>query len=276
MKKILFREPKTKRRVFALAIILCGIIVAVSISASGPKKSVSALAIGTKDSRSKNPYLEFNRIGSGYPLPTLQKGADNGDLNLTDTLAESYLAEILRKNPSGPQLVEGEQKITLPGEQAFGDILDKYAEEIGNSYIFEEKDIKLTNNVSKEAGLAYLQKLNEINEKNFGKFDKTIVEVLDLWMKRQNSKPLEQYVSLIQPQTQDLLALPVPILWKQFHLQNLNLWQKKLKVYSMLLDLENDPLASVLALGQVSPVIEETLILNKILEERFLELNKKT
>jgi hypothetical protein len=269
-----FAATKTRRKFFAGIVLAGGILIATLIFVSGTKDTDKTPPLSATKSRTTNPALAF-RKGTNHSLtaPAINEPPAQ---NLTDLLAESYLEEVVRKNPAGPQRVNGKKTLVLPSEEIFAEALAKTKKEIGPSKLFGENDIKIINDASRAAELAYLENLNKINQKNFGEFKKSIIEILDEWITNQNGKLLEKYVSLIPAQIQDLLSLPTPIRWKQFHLQNLNLWQKKLAVYSALLNLRNDPLASLLALEQVSPVIEETMILDDTLEERFNELNKKT
>ena len=55
----------------------------------------------------------------------------------------------------------------------------------------------------------------------------------------------------------DLLALRVPTQLSAWHLQNLNLWEKKLVVYNAILDLNNDPLKATLAIQEINNVGQE-------------------
>jgi len=58
-------------------------------------------------------------------------------------------------------------------------------------------------------------------------------------------------VGIAENQIDDLLALKVPSQLSAWHLQNLNLWEKKLVVYKAILNLDTDPLKASLAIQQI-------------------------
>ena len=91
-------------------------------------------------------------------------------------------------------------------------------------------------------------------------------------MKFNNTDGLETYAKIATNQIDDLMALETPSLWKSFHLQNLNLWYKKLSVFNAFLNLGNDSLKTILAFQRLPDIMEETVNLQSVLENRFMEL----
>lgn len=269
---------KINKKILAAVIIFGSLIIAVSIIIfNNPSRKESAAA---NLQEQNNPLLQFNRqnptLTAEQKLAVAVSAAGSG--NLTDAFAKLYFQEMVKQNPDnfqpdqkGLKLPTDISNLALPEDQ-----VAQLTDQSFQIAPFEIKDIKTTNDNSTQAQLAYVKALQEINEKNFSRIENNIFDIANQWLFEQKKEPLQTIVKIIPGQIKDLLNLTVPSLWQEFHLQNLNLWQKKLVAYSALLGSEQDPLKSMMAMQQVSPLLKENLGLDKILQQKFIELSKKS
>ncbi|MBI4034244.1 MAG: hypothetical protein HY378_01710 [Candidatus Brennerbacteria bacterium] len=248
------------KKTAALLIILIGLGTAFFIvrgDSSGAASPVSFF-FGEKAS----PSLQFESEKSARPS-VLSGGQVSDNLqtgNLTESLVQGYVGELLRNNLNAPDLGFTEEAIQ---------------EKIAEGITFTEfglDDVKVLNDNSIKAQVAYMESIDALVRKNFSGLNKNIVEALDDFLQRGDSSSLNYLTRNIPGYVGGLIALEAPPLWKVYHLQLLNLWQKKLATYQAILDLKNDPLKSYVAIQQIPDIVSEDLTLQAILIERYEEL----
>lgn len=266
-----------KRNLSAFIIILgsLGFFFWTVFGASNGKQSNSFINVSS--GKNSNSNLEYDSLANLLPLlnkDSQNSGSSSTD-NLTDNLIHLYEKSIYQENASGLKNINGQNGLKPLSENSLASLINESDNEHLNIPSFEEKDIKISNDNSKEAQLAYLRKLGEISTNNFSGFNKNISDVLKETISQNKTSSLEKYLEIASKQIDDLLALETPPLWKSFHLQNLNLWQKKLIVYGALVNTNNDPLKTILAIKEIFNVFEENDNLQKILDEKIKELNSK-
>ena len=268
-----------KKNKKAFLVLIIGVIVSSLVILKSPpdKKGLEAMPLieygygstilGFKSTKYKSVLRP--QIAS---ITDKQEGDEE---NLTELLADLYVREIIRLNPSGPKDENGNKSLKVPPLSSIETAEKALQEKISKgSYVnyFTEKDITVSDDNSIRNQVLYLQKFSFITEKNFVGFDKGFSEIIDDWMKFNNTDGLETYAKIATNQIDDLMALETPSLWKSFHLQNLNLWYKKLLVFNAFLNLGNDSLKTILAFQRLPDIMEETVNLQSVLENRFMEL----
>lgn len=199
------------------------------------------------------------------PAPTGETSADAN--NLTDQLAQTLSQNILQAN--GSVTSNGTSTIRLPSSDYMSNALDASMNQGLQFPIFTDKDIRVGKDNSVGAQLAYINNLGKVTDNNFSGFKVSVTDMLDNFFKQNNSAPLAKYVDIAGNQVNGLLALEVPEQMKVWHIQNLNLWEKKLVVYRAILNFDSDPLKAVLAAKEVDNVITETNDLQKVLGDYF-------
>ena len=153
---------------------------------------------------------------------------------------------------------------------------EKIQEQIVNGLTFDEfglEDVRVSKDDSIKAQVAYMKSIDALLNKNFPGFKQNITDILEEFMQEGNSSSLDYLVAHIPGYIDGLLALETPPLWKVYHLQLLNLWQKKLVAYRAILSVEEDPLKSYIAVQEIPNIINEDVTLQAILIERYQELN---
>lgn len=267
----------TKNKILAVGVLILSIGGAYLINFSGFNNSEgNDLTIDILDSLKKNsPRFGFEASANQLALALPQKNgeAQKESDNLTDWLAETYGQALVITNPSGPQTINGESGITPPDAEKLNSLV---AENIKNGITFptfEEKDIKIIKDNSIEQQKVFLKNWGGLAQKDFKEINKSITEMLGEFVQDKKSGMLERYLADIPKHTQNLLALPVPEKWKDVYLANLNLWNKKIAVYSAIQNYLDDPLKSVIALNEIEKIGEEHYGLELVVNGWIKELN---
>jgi len=265
-----------KRKIISLIILSAGLTGAFLIIWQSAPAEKNPEMIGFAPVREN--FLDFQKQAAGSNEILKKNISENDNKNLTNFLAQIYAQELIKKNPANLnpaekslQMPKDVEDISLPNEA-----IDEMAATAFAITYFTEKNIKTTADNSPAGQLAYIEKLRAVNQKNFGQFQKNLVTMLDEWILEQKKAELEKYAGAIPGEINDLLTMEVPAIWESFHLQNLNLWQKKLVAVNALLSLEKDPLKSILAIQQTARVLEENINIDKVLKDKYLDLAKKS
>jgi hypothetical protein len=67
----------------------------------------------------------------------------------------------------------------------------------------------------------------------------------------------------------------VPQQLKTWHLQSVNLWEKKIIVFRAILNMGSDPLKTILAMKEVDGINKETVNLQNVMNDFIGDLNNK-
>lgn len=200
---------------------------------------------------------------SNFLIPSVR------DENLTDKLGKTYAQAIIGLNPDDPLSVNGERGLNVPSQESVNAVLQEQLSQKLSFDLFKKGDLKISNENSAVDKLTYLEKLNGLSEKNFSNLKGNFVEMLDEWALKQNNEPLKDYLLRIPKQINDILSLSVPSDLADFHLQNLNLWQKKLTAFTAMLNMNEDPIKSYLAIQELPGIVEENLTLQDFVEKQY-------
>lgn len=260
-----------KRKIISAAVVLTGLVlflIIVNLPDKGGQKTLSA---DTSNATGDNSGFGF-QINQNRNLITNPISADKNSAvtdNLTNLLAQNLSQNILETNNGFSQ---GTSTIKLPSSDSIGAALAQSATQNLQFPIFSDKDIRIGADNSEAAQLAYIKALGEMSKKNFAGFNTSIITILNNFLEQSNSDALAKYVGIAGRQVNDLLALKVPQQLSAWHLQNLNLWKKKLVVYSAMLDLNSDPLKTIVAFKEIPKLVQETLDLDSVIQQKFTKL----
>ncbi len=257
------------KKTTAVLIVITGLLASFFIIKSPAKDGSGITSLTTK---SNSPGLNLQQSSSkniqsaqvGYPIDENQ--------NLTEELAKIYARTIIDANSNeGLSPAEKQQAAVFSPETA-GEIVERYLPQEMEITAFTDADLKIFNSNSTADQLSYLEAINNLSEKNFTNLKANFVEMLDEWALNQNNEPIEEYVSRIPKHINDLLSLAVPSGLADFHLQNLNLWQKKLTVFAAILNMNDDPLKTFLAVQELPTIVEESFALQDFIEDKYQNL----
>lgn len=223
-------------------------------------------------------FLQFQRQSANLAV-FLKQNLTSSTANFTDLVAQLQFQKLLEQNPDSLSglLIDNVNAQTqtmnrLPDLMADVNLESQEWTAIAAQLIavqsFQKKDVKTTFDDSPANQLRYLLALIENNQSRFAGFNDSILTMINQWMAGQPQK-LQRYVAVIPEQMKDLLNLPVPINLIDFHLKNLNLWQKKHQIYGALTALDQDPVKSLIALHYIERLVAETAELNAFLQEKL-------
>ena len=262
------------RKIISALILIAGVGTAVYLGSETSEKTskekflASIEAIKNKDpflAYEKSPLVDFSGLSQETSEGTPNQAGGDSALgnNLTDNLAKLYLGEIAKRNPT----LAGAETLTLPNESSLNELMAAQITQGIKSKTYTRKDIRISEVSGLSAERVYLESFAAITQKNFKNVSGGIDRFLGALLEKKNSEPLRKYIEAASAEIADLLALETPRSLADLHLENLNLWQKKISVYGALFDSENDPLRSFPALQSIESLFSE----NKLLDEKFSE-----
>ena len=255
-----------KRKIISAAIILSGLalfLVILNLPSRNDPKPRSVEGGGTYDSGFQ---YKTSQDRDSFANPTQASGELSAGDNLTETLANSFSQGVFEANGG---IAQGEKnpQVALPNSDAVTSAINQSMEQNIQFPVFSEKDIRIINDNSAAAQTAYLESLGKISEENFNGFKTPMPSILDEFFNKNNPTKLSKYVAIAENQITDLLALKVPQRFSAWHLQNLNLWNKKVVIYKAILGMDADPLKAIIAMKQVNDALQENSNLQKIIND---------
>ena len=249
------------KKSIAFLIVAAGLGTAVFVAKNDSRNGVPS--ISTFLGKEIKPGLQFESAKTQSVTIGGASGINNPQRtgNLTEAVVQNYFGEFVKNDLNAPDVNFTEEKIQ---------------EQIVNGLTFDEfglEDFRVSKDDSIKAQVAYMKSIDALLNKNFPGFKQNITDILEEFMQEGNSSSLDYLVAHIPGYIDGLLALETPPLWKVYHLQLLNLWQKKLVAYRAILSVEEDPLKSYIAVQEIPNIINEDVTLQAILIERYQELN---
>ncbi len=260
-----------KRKTIAAIIIALGFAGAflINLTSGNQQKTGEQTIINPENKNS----LDYTKTAAKDQQNT-DPNTDQSGYNVTDYVSHAYLREFLGKNENlfgHPEAVAQGVNLNIADPTLPENVTDT----VFNFEPFKTKDIKISQETGSAAEIAYLEAINAIGQKNFSSFTGNLTDILGAWLDKKDSGPLQKYLSSIDNEIKDLQQLAVPTNWQEFHLRNLNLWQKKKTVYQAILESDNDPLKSYLAAQEIDNIIGENANLQKTATAKYNELTKK-
>ncbi|HDY73244.1 MAG TPA: hypothetical protein ENH86_01575 [Candidatus Jorgensenbacteria bacterium] len=256
---------RNKRKIAAFVILLAGLAASVFIitpqKSKVDERNASVVAARAND----NPSFQFE---SGDLRPKTAKVSITPELNeessdnLTELLTLSFTNSLLE---SGGEVILSEEGVTQALQEATARPLD-YPQ-------FTTKDVVVSLDDSIENQIAYIKSLDTLLWEHFSEFEgENTVTALDAFFQEGDSRLLDSLINTIPAYLDDLLELETPGIWKELHVQVLNLWQEKLAIYQGVLSFKSDPAKTYVSLQLLPIAIQKEQDIQSIMNQFYEEL----
>lgn len=255
------------KKMVAVFIITVGVVLSVFIIIQ--KQKNMALEGFSNTANKDNPSFQFESNEPSFkvaqnndlsgPLPVLETD------NLTDYLIQLYSQEFFE---GGPDTLSSEGLTALLQETTIQpSALSR----------FSIDDISISTDDSTRNQIIYIETVGLFLYEHFKDFEnENILTALKSFFEKNDPSLFEFLISAIPPYINDLLTLNVPPSWKEIHVQMLNLWEEKLITYKAIVDLQEDPLRTILAVQQLPELLERDVEIQVILLQQGIELGATT
>jgi len=236
-----------KKKVLAVGVLLAGIGCSVY------------LLFYNSGARATSPTIAGSeRSGGSFVDLTGNTNLDITDpsLNITDEVAKEYTKKIVQMNAGG----QGDTaNITLPDATAFETIVKDYLSKNIQFREYTEKDIRLLNDDSVQTKKAYFENLQKIQNKLISPLKTNFVYAAALFVTDKKSDELQKHINVASTYITNVLEISVPKSAKQFHIDLLNIYEKRRILGTTLLENPDDPLKSVVVLQEMEKLNEEEI-----------------
>ncbi|MEK7624180.1 MAG: hypothetical protein AAB404_00405 [Patescibacteria group bacterium] len=193
--------------------------------------------------------------------------------NLTKTLGQNLFEEIRANN------LANKEKDDLPAD------INSISEKLANSVINEsladfklistiyDSDIKISPDITKETKTRYLETIAEINQKNFGSFNKNHLQVIvDVYQKIDPSSA-SRLANIYKNLAADFLKVAAPADWVGIH-KALIIHAKNAEIiYKAMANYPVDPIKGYLALETIDALIDDIGKIKNTLTEKLKEIS---
>lgn len=247
-----------KPKLVSLVVVLLGIAVAFYVtSQNNPSSSPTELGASLKTSGA----LTYKNLFGGIPV---QKTPGLSDENVTDKVIQKYGEELFRLNEDA---VQGgfatSSPLTPPSEEFLGSLLSGELDKSLSIPLFQIADIHVRSEKGTEESVRlYGQSFQRISDKNLAGLpaqaglSTPFLSSVSLALFESKPSSLQSHIAAAKAQVDDLLGLPVPKELSSFHLELLNLWQRRFVIGSALLQ-NDDPLKNMAALNSLSDAMDK-------------------
>lgn len=253
-------DPK-KKFFTAVGIIAAAIIVTLIIVLRTPGNPMNSI-LGVKGNKTEDSRFAF----SEKTQEKLDKYL-NSD-NFTENLIQKYGFQIAAENLDGP--VNG--SLVLPsGEKLESTLAGELERGIGYEKI-SESDVRVIEDSSDTAVRKYLTEIQKVALNQNIDFENELAYALDELLSKQKTARLEKFANKLDSMNAKLLAIPVPVTWKTFHVELVNIQRKKTAIIHSLAEIENDPVKAVVAIQDLEKIGAEELQLSRVFAEKSKDL----
>lgn len=239
----------SKRKIAGLLIILVGAVSSIFIL----NQDSNGLDTQNKEKENQGELLSFESLVS--EAKTNNGGAEQGsnditneDQNLTDNLASSFASNVV----SNENLNITEEQEDQLVEQSFSDAF---------SYnTFGNEDLKISASNSDQAKIKYIEKIDkDLNDVFEGFKGETATTTITKFLQNQNSEPIDYLISHIPTFIDRLLETEVPPSFAEIHVDLLNVWQKKLNIYSAIKNYQEDSVKAIVGIKEFENAAKKDL-----------------
>lgn len=211
------------------------------------------------------------KLSSLNPAPFSSENFDEKN-NLTKALGQNLFEQIQTDN-----LIDKERK-NLPAD------INSISEKLANSVISEslsdfklvsiiyDSEIKISNDISKEAKSQYLKTLGEINQKDFADFNKNYLQIIVDVYQKIDSSSANRLANIYKNLAADYLITSVPADWVDAH-KILIIYAKNAEiVYRAMANYPVDPIKGYLALETVDSLVSGAGEIQNMFKEKLKEI----
>ena len=227
-----------------------------------------------------NPGKQFLVSDENSPKIKLSSSASEAN-NLYNFDEKNNLTKALGQNLF--EQIQADNLIDKENKNLSADI-DSVSEKLANSIISEsladfklvsviyDSDIKISSDISKEAKSQYLKTIGEINQKNFGNFNKNHLRVIVDVYQNIDSSSASRLANIYKGLTADFLKVAAPADWVGIH-KTLIIYVKNSEIaYRAMANYPVDPIKGYLALEAIDSLINGTGEIQNILQEKLKEI----
>lgn len=236
------------RTIIALLILLLGTGGAFWIANPSFMRRGGNAVLSLLETTSTDPRFTINE--NGLIIPTSNSATDISEENVV----RNYGREILRMNPAGQG---ADAPIKVPTEQKFTELIQEELAKPIPINLYTEKDIALTKSSDKAAFIAYINAVAAADTKYMSSIRVSFTNAVAEFVSSNNVQNLTAYVNKLSPYITALLAIPVPSDWKLYHVQLINLLQKRAAYANALLENNGSQLKVAAVLSAIGTMIDE-------------------
>lgn len=250
-----------KKRTIAVVILAGGIVTSLTISGVFTTSPQPSETLSLSSGENRDPAFKFNAVP-----PSSETGAE---INRTDFVAQRYGEEILKLNAPGT----GAAEIIFPPEGTVESLIEEAVRKPFSFKTYSPKDLRHIPLEGKEGLARYFVLLAAVQAKHFKSLDDPLLTAIAKFVSAGDSKPLEANRIAITAYLGDLLAIPVPAPLVPFHINLMNLWQKRVTLAAHILEGDEDPIRLAAAVDALALTADEE---TNILETLASDLKKLT
>lgn len=244
------------RKTIAILILAGGVTASFLISRFASISDGEGGGFSFSSSGEGNSAFAFSGTDANSPVPV--------DENITENVVQRYGAEVLRLNPPGTS----ERSVILPTEDTIETIIsDSLLRPLPVTSV-SVNDIRTTPLADRNSIVAYLDAVSAAQRERFGSLNDSLITAVARFIDAGTRSPLEMQRNAAAAYVDDLLTMPAPMPFSLFHVELINLWNKRLAVANVILANDDDPFKAVVAVDTLSGLSSE--------EDRIAELLSAT
>ncbi len=218
-------------------------------------------------------YLDGEEVMSGYdplkPAPddkisdkAIVPRPKSGSLsvNLTDELAKA-LSETIKNAPSDAFSTNG-NSVDLQNndliDNALATALAK-SPQLNFIPIFQDKDIKISNENGQEATKNYIHQVSDIISKNLSGsgLEGSAIEAASAAAQTKDFSKVDQFIAAYEKNFQEIKALTAPASCKEIHKKTLTFLLGSINIFQATKLINDDPFRTLLALDQYQQILQD-------------------
>ena len=191
--------------------------------------------------------------------------------NLTKALSQNLFEQIQTDNLTSK---EGGSlpAIDLTSEQLTNKVISESLSDFKLVSVIYDSDIKISSGISKEDKSQYLKTIGEINQKNFGNFNKNYIEVIVDTYQKIDSSSAKRLADIFKNIAADFSKVSVPADWVDIH-KTLIIYAKNAEIiYQAMANYSVDPIKGYLALETIDSLISGAGEIQNVLNEKLKEI----
>lgn len=268
---------KMKKFLTAAIIISLGILGAYLII---QKPGSASFEVSFKEQNSKS--TDNNLIKGVSLLPSTKQDLRNetapeentsqNSQNLTELTVKEITDALAQKNPTGPEIIEGEKWLNAINPDEFAqELITKAAQNFNPDSlkpVIKNEDLKISDDNSKEALTSYFSDFNTIIKQAAGQMPRESITDSS----KISLETVGQLINVYQLSLDNLKQIKAPSSLLSFHKKELELLGLNINIYKKIQNYQNDPLTTMLAAKE----LENTNLEFENLKNEVIDFIKKS
>lgn len=239
-----------KPKLISLVVVLLGVAVAFYVTSKDDSPSSPDQFGASLKASSALTYKDFLKQ---FPLA---KTLGSSSENVTDKVIKEYGEELFRLNQdkTGGGPVSPSQ-VVAPSEEFLDALVSQELDGLLPIPLFTTQDVRTSSGNIEKSTTAYFSSYQQITQKNLRGVTLSFLAAAEEAVAKSRVTSLNAHVSAAEREVRDLLQLKVPEKLAPFHVELLNMWQRRLVIGRALLE-RDDPLKRVVALNSLSQAMD--------------------